>query len=186
MLQIWHFHLERENDSICDFKSNVCWIVYNCFFKVHSCTVVHISSAWTQATPDLSLIKHHSSLCLSFIPHHSSVWRISCCSQPWDWIESFCLTLFPSSTSEEEDRSGRSHNEHFSIHFIYQETPMVILNWNFRYEICNSYYKTAIMGCHVWLLCQYIIMLLYLDIWAIKIYLNNVYVIAHMEIMWWL
>ncbi len=120
MLQIWHFHLERENDSICDFKSNVCWIACNCFFKVHSCTGVHVSSACTQTTPDL-FSDQTSLLSLSFI--HSfiplsqlSVWRISCCSQPWDWIESFCLALFPSSTHEEEDRSGRSHNEHFSIH----------------------------------------------------------------------
>lgn len=35
------------------FKSNVCWIACNCFFKVHSCTGVHVSSTCTQATPDL-------------------------------------------------------------------------------------------------------------------------------------
>lgn len=94
---------------------NACWETSNCFFKVHDCTGVQISSICTQATPDLfSDQTSLQSLCLSFIPPSQLlVWRISCCSQPWDWKESFCLALCLSSIrEEEEDRSGR-------LHFIY-------------------------------------------------------------------
>lgn len=114
MLQIWHFHLERENDSICDFKSNVCWIPCNCFFKVHSCTGVHVSSACTQATPDL-FSDQTSLLSLSFI--HSPITALSVTHLLLLAALRLNRIILPRSvTPEEEDRSGRSHNEHFSIH----------------------------------------------------------------------
>lgn len=88
------------NISLVWWKSKLIWLKCKCFFKVqlHWHTIfLHLYSG----NQTFSLIKLPPPSLSFFAPSQLSVWRISCCSQPWDWIILLCCFAHPEEGNNE-------------------------------------------------------------------------------------
>lgn len=132
-VMIW---LDAANMALPPWVEEIEWYISVILIEMHSCTGIQFSS-WK---PDLFSDQTSSlSRSLSFIaPSQLSVWRISFCSQPWDWIILLCCFVHP----------GEGNNEPAFLHSFIHPTSLY-LSVNTHGNLERTFYKkTPIMGCH--------------------------------------